>query len=362
MTPAQRYQNDLAREGFFPDPVQQQAVNFLQELYEQLHAPAPPLSFLQRLLKTQAGAPRGIYLWGGPGRGKTYLMDCFFESLAVKEKQRIHFHRFMLAVHETLGQLPKMRDPLKLVAGQLAGNCRVLCLDEFHVTDVADAMLLAGLLEALFSRGVVLVATSNSNPDCLYRDGLQRDRFVPAIELIKEHTQVFELAGRHDFRLAHLRHAGTYRIFEKPEAADAWLNSRMQELAPLPQRHRVELYLAGRKIEVRAVAEDVIWLEFDRLCQQPRSTRDYLELAREFHTLLLAGVPRLGEELDEAARRFIHLIDALYDHNVKLIVAAAADPDELYQGRRLQTVFRRTASRLTEMSGEAYLTLPHRVG
>lgn len=361
MTPMQRYQVDLARDGFSHDPVQQQAVEHLQDLYEHLQVPVVRSSFWQRLLKRQPETTRGLYLWGGPGRGKTYLMDCFFASLVFSQKRRIHFHRFMLAVHEALDQLPKTRDPLKIVAGQWAIDCRVLCLDEFHVTDVADAMLLAGLLDALFDQGVVLVATSNIEPDCLYRDGLQRGRFLPAIELLKRHTRVFELAGSNDFRLEHLRHSGIYRVFDDREQADRWLLSRMQELAPMQQRTNVELYLAGRKLAARMVAEDVAWLDFGVLCEQPRSARDYLELAREFHTLLLAGVPRLGEDLDEAARRFIHLIDALYDHNVKLIIAAAADPEQLYTGRRLQAVFKRTASRLTEMSGEAYLTLPHRM-
>lgn len=359
MTPLQRYRHDLARDGFYQDPLQGQAVELLQVLYQALETSAGQAdSFVKRLLNFHPPLLPGVYLWGGPGRGKTYLMDCFFESLSLQAKRRVHFHRFMLSVHEALDALPKTPDPLKVIAEGLAQSCRVLCLDEFHVTDVADAMLLAGLLEALFQRRVVLVATSNTSPDELYLDGLQRGRFLPAIDLIKSHTRVFELAAKQDFRLVHLRHNGTYQVVDECQA-EPWLMSRMQELAPLQQRINTGLRLAGRMLAVRAVAEDVVWVHFDELCQQPRSTRDYLELAREFHTLLLQGVPHLSEELDEAARRFIHLVDALYDHNVKLIVSAASAPGLLYTGRRLQRVFQRTASRLTEMSGEAYLSRPH---
>ncbi len=359
MTPLQRYQADLAQAGFATDDEQQRAVTRLQALYEDLHAPVftPPL--WQRLLRRSPAAIKGLYLWGGPGRGKTYLMDCFFDSLAFEEKHRVHFHRFMLGVHQALDALPKTPDPLKIVAGQLAGRYRVLCLDEFHVTDVADAMLLAGLLAGLFKNGMVLIATSNLVPDDLYRHGLQRGRFLPAIELLKLHTQVFALTDGEDFRLRHLQHSGTYHLAEG-EQAEQWLRSRMQELAARQPLQDTVLDIAGRPLQVRAVVEDVAWFDFAELCQQPRSARDYLELAREFHTLLLQGVPRLGEELDEAVRRFIHLIDALYDHGVKLIMTAAAVPDELYVGERLLTPFQRTVSRLTEMSGTAYLARPHR--
>lgn len=357
----QHYRADLARDGFVADPVQKQAVVLLQSLYEDLHDPGESPAFWRRLWRRRALATKGVYLWGGPGRGKTYLMDCFYESLEFEAKRRFHFHRFMLLVHESLGALPKTPDPLKIVAGQWAADCRILCLDEFHVTDIADAMLLAGLLDALFAQGVTLVATSNTEPGQLYRDGLQRDRFLPAIDLLEQHACVFELVGTEDFRLAHLRHNGTYRVFAGEQQSESWLARRMQELAPLQQRQNVELQIAGRMLRVRAVAEDVAWVTFTELCRQPRSTRDYLELAREFHTLLLAQVPRLGEDQDEAARRFVHLIDALYDHKVKLVIAAEAEPDQLYQGQRLKALFRRTSSRLNEMTGEAYMKLPHHV-
>jgi cell division protein ZapE len=359
MTPSQRYQMDLAQGAFYADAGQQRAVEYLQVLYDILHAPVKPQP-VWKILRRRSSAPvKGLYLWGGPGRGKTYLMDCFYRSLLFEEKHRVHFHRFMLGVHQALDALPKTPDPLKIVAGQLAARYRVLCLDEFHVTDVADAMLLTGLLDALFGNGVVLVATSNMAPDDLYRYGLQRDRFLPAIDLLKTRTQVLGVGDGRDFRLQHLQLGGTYRLADGAQA-EGWLRSRMLELAPFDQLQHTTLEISGRPLAVRAVSEDIIWIEFEELCQRPRSARDYLELAREFHTLLLQGVPRLGEELDEAVRRFIHLVDALYDHGVKLIATAAAKPDELYTGERLQTQFARTASRLTEMSGSIYLARPHR--
>ena len=359
MTPLQRYQMDLARDGFHADGEQRRAVEALQFLHEALQACGEPSSLWQRLRLSKPAPRKGLYIWGGPGRGKTYLMDCFFESLSFAEKRRVHFHRFMLEVHEALGRLQKTTDPLQIVARQLAKRNRILCVDEFHVTDVADAMLLAGLFAELFKQRVVLVATSNTALDDLYRDGLQRERFLPAIELLRSYTMAVELGGERDFRLEHLKHSGTYRVAEGGQSED-WLQSCMQELVTSQQQVRTVLEIAGRPLQVRAIAEDVVWFDFAELCMRPRSARDYLELAREFHTLLLQNVPRLGEDMDEAVRRFIHLIDALYDHGVKLIVTAAAVPDQLYTGQRLRQAFQRTASRLTEMSGTAYLARPHR--
>ncbi len=359
MTPLQRYQLDLARDGFHADGEQRQAVEALQALYGLLQVAGTPRSLWQRLRFSRPAPPKGLYLWGGPGRGKTYLMDCFFESLSFAEKRRVHFHRFMLEVHEALGGLRRTADPLRIVARQLAMCYRVLCIDEFHVTDVADAMLLAGLLEELFRRRVVLVTTSNTALEDLYRDGLQRERFLPAIELLRSHTIEFELGGGRDYRLEHLKHSGTYRVIDSGRSED-WLQCCMRELVTSQQQARAVLEIGGRPLQAHAIAEDVVWFDFAELCMGPRSARDYLELACEFHTLLLQDVPRLGEETDEAVRRFIHLVDALYDHGVKLIVAAAAAPDQLYTGQRLRQAFQRTASRLTEMSGTAYLARPHR--
>jgi len=360
VTPLQRYQADVARRGFRADSRQRETALLLEALYEALQSPAADLSWWRKLPFRRGAAPRGLYLWGGPGRGKTYLMDCFFDTLVMTEKRRVHFHRFMLEIHQALDALPKTPDPLRIVAGQLAARYRVLCLDEFHVTDVADAMLLAGLLERLFRQGVVLVVTSNTAPDDLYDAGLQRERFLPAIELLKAYTTVVELDGDRDHRLEHLEHSGTYRVLAGQEADD-WLRSRMQELVTSRQQAHTALEIAGRTLQARAIADDVVWFSFEELCQRPRAAPDYLELAREFHTLLLQGVPNLGEEMDDAVRRFIHLVDALYDHGVKLVVSAASQPELLYSGERLRQAFQRTASRLTEMSGTAYLARPHRV-
>jgi len=359
MTPNQRYQADLDRDGFYVDAAQQQAVGLLQALYEALLDPLPAPPFWKRILGRRPPPVQGLYLWGGPGRGKTYLMDCFYDSLPFDDKRRVHFHRFMLEIHHALDALPKTPDPLKIVARQLAERSRVLCLDEFHVTDVADAMLLAGLLEALFAHRVTLVATSNTAPGELYRDGLQRDRFLPAIELLQSYTRVQHLEGGKDFRLELLQHSGIYLV-ATDSAAREWLQQHLQALAPVEQQPHATIQLHGREFRVRALAEDLVWFDFNELCMQPRSARDYLELAREFHTLLLEGVPQFEEGLDEAARRFIHLVDALYDHGVKLIVTAAVMPEQLYESGQLEKPFRRTASRLTEMSSERYLAQPHR--
>jgi len=359
MTPRQRYQADLDRQGFHPDVAQRQAVELLQSVYDRLIGPQPVLPVWNRLLGQRSTPVRGLYLWGGPGRGKTYLMDCFYECLPFKEKRRVHFHRFMLEIHEALDALPKTPDPLHIVADKLAGGCRVLCLDEFHITDIADAMLLAGLLEALFARQLTLVATSNIAADALYENGLQRDRFLPAIDLLQDNTRVYEIEGKQDFRLELLQHNGTYQL-ASGKAAREWLEKALCELAPVEFQRKVTVEVHGRELHAHALAEDIVWFDFDELCLQPRSARDYLELAREFHALLLEGVPCMGEDLDEAARRFIHLIDALYDHGVKLVATADAAPDRLYAGTRLEKAFQRTASRLTEMSSKHYLSCPHR--
>jgi len=334
MTPNQRYQADLDRDGFHVDAAQQQAVGLLQALYEALLDPLPGPPLWKRMLGQHPPPVQGLYLWGGPGRGKTYLMDCFYDSLPIADKRRVHFHRFMLEIHQALDALPKTPNPLQIVARQLADRTRVLCLDEFHVTDVADAMLLAGLLEALFAQQLTLIATSNIAPGDLYRDGLQRDRFLPAIGLLQRNTRVQHLEGSKDFRLELLQHSGTYLV-ATDSAAREWLQQHLEELAPVEPRSQTSIQLHGRKFLVRALAEDVIWFDFNELCMQPRSARDYLEIAREFHTLLLEDVPQFGEGLDEAARRFIHLVDALYDHAVKLVVTAAAMPEQLYQSGQL---------------------------
>lgn len=358
MTPKVRYQADLQRPGFQRDPAQERVVEHTQRLYEQLLEQRPASAGWRRLL-ARPRPVRGLYLWGGPGRGKTWLVDSFFDCLPFPDKRRLHFHRFMLAVHQQLGELPKTPNPLVIIARRLAEEVRVLCLDEFHVYDIADAMLLDGLLKAMFEQGITLVTTSNSAPDELYRDGLQRDRFQQAIERLKQQLEVVRLDAETDFRTRVLERSGTYRA-GLDGAAEAWLDEHLQALVPRHVRSHGALSVNGRALTVRAVADGVAWFHFDELCRAPRATRDYLELARLYHTLLIESVPRFGEADEEAARRFVHLIDALYDHQVKLVVSAAAEPEELYGGARLGGLFERTASRLAEMRTRDYLARPHR--
>ncbi len=358
MTPRVRYQADLRKDGFLHDPAQERAVEHTQRLYEELLLGRCGRSWWSGWLGRRR-APRGLYLWGGPGRGKTYLVDSFFDCLPFHEKRRIHFHRFMLAVHRQLGELPKTPNPLVIIARQLAAEVRVLCLDEFHVYDIADAMLLDGLLKAMFEQGITLVTTSNIEPDRLYQDGLQRDRFLLAIERIKQHLEQVQLDAQTDYRTRTLERSGTYRVAVDGEGTH-WLNRHLQELAPRQVRRDALLPVNGRSIPARILAEGVAWFGFVELCRRPCSTRDYLELAQLFHTLLIEDVPVFGEADDEAARRFIHLIDALYDHQVKLVISAAAEPDSLYRSGRLGGLFARTASRLAEMRSRQYLALPHR--
>lgn len=362
MTPRERYQADLARGVVRSDPAQAHAIDNIQQLYDTLHALPPlPTGWWARLTQRGPRRPvRGLYLWGGPGRGKTYLVDSFFECLPYSYKRRVHFHRFMQEIHEQLRVLPKTPNPLKVVGKRMAAQMRVLCLDEFHVLDIADAMLLAGLLQALFENGITLVATSNIPPGELYLDGLQRDRFLYAIDLIKAHTHVVHLDSPTDFRCELLDARGVYQVLDGLDG-ERWLDEHMQRLAPTAISQDQSLELNQRQVPVRAIADDVVWFRFADLCDAPLWARDYLEIAQNFHSVLLSGIPRMDEGKDDVAKRFMHLIDALYDHQVKLVATAEAAPDQLYTGRYLAFGFERTTSRLVEMSGHRYLAKPHRV-
>jgi len=362
LPPRKRYQAALATQKFRTDSGQAQVVEHLQALYEMLLAPPASINLWERLTGHRPLPVRGLYLWGGPGRGKTWLMDAFFDSLPFAGKRRIHFHRFMLEIHKTLDALPKTPNPLLIVADRLAARSRLLCIDEFHVTDVADAMLLAGLLEALFDRQVTLVATSNTAPHRLYHEGLQRTRFLPAIALVERHTEVLTLDGDEDYRLTLLQQGGTSLVGGNVTQAHLWLEEHFAALTGAVPAKSGRLNLAGRELHTVALSDGVVWFTFEELCLRPRSASDYLELACEFHTLLLEGVPAMSAEMDEGARRFIHLIDALYDHGVKLVLTADVSPDQLYTGRQLAQPFQRTASRLTEMASKSYLSRPHRPG
>ncbi len=360
MSPIESYRQQLEHSGIQADPAQTPVVQLFQELYERLIHPPPAAGsgLLARLRRRRPEPFTGLYLWGGVGRGKTWLMDLFFHALPLQYKQRTHFHRFMGNVHQRLGALRGQPDPLRTVAADIARETRVLCLDEFQVWDIGDAMVLGGLLEYLFDNGLCLVATSNSAPQGLYPNGLQRALFLPAIERLETHTRVFELASDTDYRLRSLEQAGTYHcpLGEQTERA---LSNAFQSIAPEIGTHGLNLDINGRPMYLRRHADSIAWLDYATLCDQPRSQADYLELARCYHTLLLSDIPVMGEGQNDKAKRFIHLVDVLYDHNVSLIASAEAQPGQLYRGRSLEFEFRRTASRLQEMQSREWLERPH---
>ncbi len=339
-------------------------MRLLDDLYQRLlarqDAGEKGLSALLGKLRKQDPKPEtGLYLWGGVGRGKTYLMDTFFDCLPFERKLRVHFHRFMQRVHSELTELEGVKNPLETVADRLAEEAIVVCFDEFFVTDIGDAMILGGLMEALFARGVTLVATSNIVPDKLYENGLQRQRFLPAIELVKKYTDVVNVDAGVDYRLRTLQQAELYHS-PLDKAADTSLRASFDALAVEPGKHWERIQINGRYLTVRCLAEDVAWFDFDELCDGPRSQNDYIELARIFHAVLLSGVPEFNPDLNDQARRFINLVDEFYDRNVKLVMAAQKPLLELYAGGSLEFEFQRTQSRLQEMQSHEYLAREHR--
>lgn len=361
MNPSQRYAAALAGKSFTADPAQQRAVAVLDRVARDLarQADRPLLGRLLGRLRGTPDAPvRGAYLWGDVGRGKTFIMDLFCDSLPPEQRLRYHFHRLMYRVHGRLKTLQDQPAPLETIAAEFASQARVICFDEFFVTDIADAMILGNLLDALFRRGVALVATSNIPPDDLYRDGLQRQRFLPAIALIRQHTEVVQVDGGVDYRLRLLESAGIYHT-PLDTAAEASLEHWFQALAPDAGSAGQVMEINGRDVHLRRRAAGVAWFDFAVLCDGPRSQDDYIEIARAFQAVIVSGVPVLGTTREDAARRFIALVDEFYDRRVKLIISAAAAVDGLYQGSRLAREFRRTRSRLLEMQSKAYLAAPH---
>lgn len=347
--------------GLRADADQLRIVERLEDLQQRLTARRPRWRRLRLALPfVPDPAPvRGLYLWGDVGRGKTFLMDLFYDTLAVRAKHRVHFHRMMRDVHARLKSLAARRDPLDLAAAQIAAEARVLCFDEFYVSDIGDAMILGRLLDGLFRRGVTLVATSNLPPDQLYADGLQRQRFLPAIGLLERHTEVVELGGGEDYRLGLLQRAGTYLTPDDPGNRDR-LARLFADVAPgrIVEARRIEIN--GRPIDTLRAAKGVAWFDFAELCEGPRSQDDYIEIARWYHTVIVSGVPVLDARREDAARRFIALVDEFYDRRVKLLLAAAVPAAELYAGQRLAFEFQRTVSRLAEMQSREYLHAPHR--
>lgn len=370
LSPEHRYRHDLEQEGFSYDPAQEKAVSYLQSLYERLLEDAANNKsrngLMARLMGKVGSASvlepvKGVYFWGGVGRGKTYLMDNFYESLPFEDKMRTHFHRFMRRIHGELKLLEGEKNPLEKVADRIAGEARVICFDEFFVSDITDAMLLGTLLELLFARRVTLVATSNIVPDNLYANGLQRQRFLSTIALLNRHTDVVNVDGGIDYRLRALEQAELYHSPLDDEAEQA-LMSAFKGLVPAigEVREAVALEIENRQIPCRYVSEDVVWFDFDVICNIPRSQYDYIELAREFHAVLVGGVPQMGRKNDDQARRFINLVDEFYDRNIKLVLSAEVDMASLYTEGRVEFEFQRTQSRLLEMQSHEYLARPHR--
>jgi cell division protein ZapE len=404
LAPLERYHKQLEQQGYVVDPAQQQAVEQLDLLYRQLQQPVS--GWKGRLHATKAPI-KGLYLWGDVGRGKTFLMDLFYESLPDERKLRLHFHRFMARIHKELNAESGHADPLKLIAKRLAKECNVLCFDEFFVSDIGDAMILGRLFTALFENGLTLVATSNIPIERLYWNGLQRQRFEPAIQLLLKHTQEIHLNGEEDHRLRHLQHQQTY--FLSPDAQFKTLFQQLVEQQKAEQRaeQRVELVderdaiplvfeqessktlsVCRRPIDVIELSSHVVWFNFDALCNGPRSQLDYIELASRFSNILVSDIPLLGGECrgwikargtedgsfettetgerklsyarqDDPARRFISLVDELYDRRVNLYLSADVPLEYLYSGGSLSFEFKRTHSRLVEMQSTEYIDSKH---
>lgn len=356
--PSAAYAAGIASGRWQDDAAQRDVLPYLDRLARDLVTQATELPWWRRLWRTPEVAPRGIYLWGRVGRGKTLLADLFFDCVVGDAKRRVHFHRFMQDVHAELRTLEGRSDPLATVAERIAADTRLLCLDEFVVGDIGDAMILGNLLRALFARGVVLVTTSNTPPRDLYRDGLQRARFLPAIALIERHCEVIELASPTDWRLRALKQAPLY--FTPPDAAaEHALAAIFARIAQGAARKDGALTIAGRTIGFRREADGVVWFDFDALCEGPRGVADYIEIAQSYHSVLISCVPQFMPHNDDAARRFVELVDEFYDRGINLVLSAAAPIIDLYDGERLRAAFARTESRLIEMQSEEYLAREH---
>jgi cell division protein ZapE len=355
-TPSAVYARGVVERRWQDDPAQRAALDALDRIYAELLAPA---SWWQRL-RGQGPAPvRGLYLWGAVGRGKTFLVDLFFAALPTDAKLRVHFHRFMGRVHAKLAKLEGHSDPLREVAAEFADTARVLCLDEFFVTDIGDAMILGGLLQHLFARGVTLVTTSNIEPPLLYRDGLQRAKFLPAIALLEQHCEVRQLQSAQDYRLRALTQAGIY-LTPLGERSERALAACFDRVAPGTPRTDAQIEINGRDIAVKRRSDGAIWFDFDALCDGPRAVADYIEIAQSFHTVLISSVPQFSPMTEDAARRFVNLVDEFYDRGVNLVLSAATPITELYDGEQLRAEFSRTESRLIEMQSREYLASAHK--
>jgi cell division protein ZapE len=352
------YEHALTQRGFTSDAAQQRAVDRLQRAFEEwVEFRAKRSSTFKRLIN-RPDVPRGVYLWGGVGRGKSFLMDSFYSVVPVVRKTRVHFHEFMRDVHRQLDELKGMADPLDEVARRIAKKYRLICFDEFHVSDIADAMILYNLLTALFENGVSFIMTSNYDPDKLYPDGLHRDRMLPTIALLKDKLDVLNVDAGVDYRKRALEQVESYYtpLGAKADAALRAAYARIAETADDDPRIRIE----EREIRALRRAGGVIWFDFATLCGGPRSQNDYLEIASRFHTVVLSGIPAMSAGMSSEARRFTWLIDVFYDHKVKLIMSAEVEPEQLYTQGMLANEFHRTVSRIIEMQSREYMETQRR--
>jgi cell division protein ZapE len=367
VTPISLYQADLKKSNFFADPAQASAIDHLQRLYAQLQekqaCSAKSNLFsrtIQKVLSKQEKKQflTGLYIYGGVGRGKTYLMDLFFHSLPTQRKLRLHFHHFMRRVHTQLSLLEGQENPLQQIAKTFASETDLLCFDEFFVDDIGDAMIVAGMLSALFDEGVILVATSNIHPNDLYRNGLQRGRFLPAIELIKKNCTIFNLDGVRDYRLGRLIETEFYHT---PLNNNARLQIEISfaNLATGDKNHAQEILINQRQIKTIATSADTLHIDFIELCGGPRSVLDYIEIAILYRTILISNVRQMGEDENDLARRFIAMVDEFYEHHVVLIISAEREIKQLYIGSKLSFEFERCISRLQEMQSKVYLQQIH---
>ncbi len=353
------YEAALIERGYTTDPAQQRAIDALERCAAEWAAYKQKRSNAVKKLFNRPDIPRGVYMFGGVGRGKSFLMDCFYQAVPIKRKTRLHFHEFMREVHRELRDLQGTVNPLDELGARIAKRYKLICFDEFHVADVTDAMILHRLLDALFKAGVGFVTTSNFHPDGLYPDGLHRDRILPAIELLKDRLEVINVDNGTDYRRRTLNHIQLYHCPLGPEA-DAALEATFNELAEVADQDPV-MTIEARQIRAVRRAGGVIWFDFRTLCGGPRSQNDYLEIASEFHTVLLSNVPQMSVRQASEARRFTWLIDVLYDRRCKLVMSAAVPPEQLYLEGPMSHEFPRTVSRLNEMQSQEFLDLEHRL-
>lgn len=358
MSVRQAYEAELTTRGYTSDPAQLRAVEALERCAAEWAAYKGKRSNPLKKLINRPAIPRGVYLYGGVGRGKSFLMDCFFNAVSIRRKTRLHFHEFMREVHRELAGLQGTVNPLDELGRRMSQRYKLICFDEFHVADITDAMILHRLLVALFDNGVGFVTTSNFRPDGLYPDGLHRDRILPAITLLNERMEVLNVDNGTDYRRRALDHVKLYHT-PLDESADADLEDAFNRLAEAHDGEPV-LHIEAREIRAVRKAGGVVWFDFRTLCGGPRSQNDYLEIASQFHTVILSNVPQMSVRMASEARRFTWLVDVLYDRKVKLIVSAQVPPEDLYMEGPLVHEFPRTVSRLNEMQSQAYLALEHR--